>query len=134
MEERRRAKRLRAADYFKQKKKYLVQFFQVLDRLTNNPIGHLVDISTGGMMIIGKEPIKEGIILKLRIDLPEIIQESSHLSIDARCIWCRQDVNPEYYYTGFDILVISPNHAGIIEELVREIGTAESREQDTTKS
>lgn len=130
MDSKRNQKRLHVADYFKHKKKNLKQFFAVLDRASELVVGHLVDISAGGMKLLCMDEVKEGSILKLVIELPEETIGGDRLTIDARCIWCKQDSNPQYYYSGFEFLVIPPHHGEIIEHLIEEYAEQESRQPD----
>jgi hypothetical protein len=134
MEDRRRQSRLRTDDYFKHKKNLLTRFFGVIDRIDDHPVGNMIDVSSGGMMIISREPLNDGTVLKLQIRLPEKVNGKDRISVDARSVWCRQDINRDFYYIGFEFLTISPNHSGIIEELIRMYSMPESPQQDPTKT
>jgi len=123
--EKRKNQRLRAADYFDQKRTYLRQFFTVFDRINDQPVGHVVDISAGGMMMINKEPIKAGKILRLRVELPEVVKTSGRLMVEARCVWCKKEENPDCHYTGFEFMSISPEQVAIIEKLISQYAPVE---------
>lgn len=81
-------------------------------------------------MIISREPLKEGTVLKLHIKLPEKVNGKDRISVDARSVWCRQDINRDFYYIGFEFLAISPNHSGIIEQLIQTYSIPESPQKD----
>jgi len=124
--EKRKGQRMRATDYFDQKRTCLRQFFSVFDRIDGQPVGYVVDISVGGMMMIGREPIKAGTIMKMRIELPEVAEGNGRLTVDGRAIWCKKEDDPECYYTGFEFMMISPEQAGMIENLINRYAPVDS--------
>lgn len=120
MGERRRRPRWRTSFFFKTDKEYRKKYFDVVDRKTQQSIGHLVDLTPEGLGIISREHVKRGQIFVLRIDLPEQVNRVDHIQATVRCLWCEQDVNPEFYNVGFEVLSITPPYAEIIDILIQE--------------
>ncbi len=123
MPKKRKSKRLNVADYFKKNRKYFKQFFAIFDRADNRLVGHLMDISPEGMMMISREEVKKGVTQKLRIALPEKINGSGWLTIDARGVWAKKQEEPECYYTGFEFVTISSIHTEIIKNMIAKFTT-----------
>ena len=87
-----------------QPRRYLRSYLQVLDRNTQDIIGHLVNITPGGAMMISEEPISKDTSLRLRLVLPEKFEGNDALDIRSRSVWCKKDrFNPELYASGFKI-------------------------------
>ena len=114
MEERRRLKR-----------KYLAFFTRVFDHSTGILLGHLADITAEGMMIISTHPIETGQEYKLSMDLPEYFFGRDHLAFKARSVWCRPDIDPTFFNTGFQFETIMPEGIAIIEQIIQEYGIRE---------
>lgn len=109
---------MRASDYFDQNRTYLRQFFSVYDQTNDHLVGHIMDISAGGMMMISNDPIEADKILKLRIELPEVIKAGGRLMLEARCVWCKKQENPACHYSGIKFISISEEQIGMIEKLI----------------
>ncbi len=104
------------------KRKHLIYYLRVFDINTDQVIGHLVDITTEGFMIMSEEPLKIDTIYQLRIDLPEEILGSRQITFEAKSIRCEKDVNPDFCNTGFLFENINPNYFLTISQLVDQFG------------
>lgn len=109
----------------KHKRKNLLYYLPVIDRNTGGQIGHLVDITRDGMMLISKEPIEKGLMFQIRIELPAVISGHVQIEFDAESRWNTKDVNPEFFDTGFRFRDINVRTAAIIEQLISEHGFPE---------
>jgi hypothetical protein len=114
MDERRRLKR-----------RYLMFYSRIFDRKTGSLIGYLSDITTEGMMIISEDELQAGIEYRLRMDLPEDIFGVTHMDILAQCVWSRQDVNPNFYIAGFQLLGLTDSDKFIIDQIIESYGFRE---------
>ena len=85
----------------KNTRKNLLYYLGVKDKKTGEMIGRTVDISTGGIRICSRDPISRATEFNFSIDLPKAWHDEKPLSIKARALWTRKDVNPELYVTGF---------------------------------
>ena len=103
-------------------RKHLIFYLRVFDRKTDEVIGHLVDITTKGVMLISEKPLKANTIFQLRMTLPVETMGSKQLSFDAKSAWVKKDINPDFYITGFEIQSIKPNDINVIEQLIKEFG------------
>lgn len=82
---------------------YLIFYLRVFDQDTGQLLGHVVDISTLGLMLISDKPLTAGQRYRLGLDLPKDDGPNERIIIEAHSLWCRRDVNPSFYDTGFTI-------------------------------
>lgn len=106
----------------KLKRRHLVYYSRVFDRHTGELLGHLVDINAIGAMLISDKPLKVGEVHHLRMDVPEDIIGTPYLSFDARSLWCRPDINPDFFDTGFELLDMEEKTVAVIEKMIAEYG------------
>jgi hypothetical protein len=97
---------------------YLMYYLKIIDRKTNLDIGHCVNISDGGMMLISGGPIKTKTIFQLKMFLPEEIEGSRYVNFIAISKWCRNDENPDFYNTGFQWHNITPEVIQVVKHLI----------------
>ena len=99
-------------------RKHLIYYLKVMDQETDQVIGHTVNISDVGMMLISEEPIKPEHLFHLKMFLPEKIQESRYFEFSATSKWCQQDENPDFYNSGFQLDNVSTEGIQIIQRLI----------------
>ncbi len=103
-------------------RRHLIYYLKVFDRETDNLLGHLVDITEEGIMIVSETPFEEGKTLKMKMLLPREIEDKEEIEFDARSMWCRKDVNPSLYGVGFKFEYVDVLSRQIIFELIHEFG------------
>ncbi|CAN2040904.1 PilZ domain-containing protein [Candidatus Magnetomoraceae bacterium gMMP-15] len=103
-----------------QKRIHLIYYLRVFNTENDQLLGHLVDITTEGLMLISESPIKKDIDFNLRMVLPETIEGSKIIHFQAKSIWCKKDINPDFYDTGFQFTKVSSEQIEIIERLIKE--------------
>lgn len=103
-------------------RRHLIYYLRVFDIATGNLLGHLVDITTEGIMLISETPIETGLTFQLRMDLPAFVFGKPELHFEARSVWCQSDVNTDFYDTGFQLIDISEQDQHIIEQIIEEYG------------
>lgn len=87
----------------KLERKYLLFYLRVLEGSENEVLGHLVNFSSGGLMLLSDTAVAVHKKYQLRLRLPAFTCERSELVFDAFSRWCRKDVNPEFYLTGYQV-------------------------------
>lgn len=103
-------------------RRHLVFYLRVFDGMSNRVLGHVVDISTKGVMLISDQPITVSEHHLLRMRLPSSIANKDELLFNATSKWCKQDINPDFYVTGFEIQEVSEEIARYILCLVDDFG------------
>lgn len=107
-------------DKRKLKRRHLIYYLRVFNKKTDQLIGHLVDITTEGIMLISEEPIDTTAIFQLNMTLPANIEGNKQIAFKARSLWCKKDINPDFYNTGFQLINISVKGIQIIERLIHD--------------
>ena len=100
------------------KRKDLIYYLKVTDQETNQVIGHVVNISNKGLMLIGEDYINPGATFQLQMYLPEEIQGVRNYEFTATSRWCKEDEKPDFYNTGFELNNVSSEAIEIIKHLV----------------
>lgn len=88
----------------KHKRRHSIFYIKVYDKETGKIAGRLVDIATGGMMLVSEKPIKVGTVSKFKMPLPEKINDIGEISFNARSVWNDPDVNDDFFDTGFQFV------------------------------
>lgn len=82
-------------------RRHIIYYLRVIDQTTGEMIGHLVDITTIGMMLITEQPLESGKKYSLRVSLPPEFTQVEFLDVVGESVWIHKDVNPDYYAVGF---------------------------------
>lgn len=106
----------------KLKRRHLIYYLRVFDQSTGQLIGHLVDITKEGLMLISEQPLIPEKEYKFRMVLPTEILNKAEVSYTATVIWSKKDVNPDFYATGFILRDISNDDIVVIESLIHRYG------------
>lgn len=107
------------------KRHYLIYYLRVFNRETGEVLGHLVDITTKGIMIMRDSPIEVGVNYQLRIRWRNSSGRLQLADFEGVCRWCRPDVNPDFYGAGFVISAADEKHIAAIQSLIRDLGMPE---------
>ena len=103
----------------KQERYTLKDHLRVIDRATNTLLGHVVDISAGGMKLLSDMPIANRREYRLLLEISFDGGRPAKLAMTARSTWTDKDVNPGLYNTGFYFLWLSPEARLGITQLIR---------------
>ncbi len=113
-------------DRRKVKRRHLIYYLRVFDRTNGRQVGHLVDLTPEGMMVMSERPIRVGRTISLRMTLPGEGGREQTVEFDATSLWTAADVNPDFYDTGFKFEKISKRHLAQIETLIDDYGFRDS--------
>jgi hypothetical protein len=106
----------------KLKRRHLIYYLRVFNRLNDALVGHLVDITTEGVMLISEEPIEIDKDFTFRMALPTGMWGKDDIEFDAQSVWCKRDINPLFFVTGFKLSNIPAELVAIIESLIENFG------------
>jgi hypothetical protein len=104
------------------KRRYVMFYSRVYDRDTGEVLGQLVDLTTDGIMIISDKYIASDIVFHLQLELPEDISPRQFLRFDAQSVWCRQDIVPRFFDSGFKLIDVPEQDVAILERMVDTYG------------
>jgi hypothetical protein len=104
------------------KRKYLMFYTRIFDAHNGKHLGHLVDITPVGAMLISEQAMPAGQDYRLKLELSPEVAAQAYLELDARSLWCHQDVNPQFFNTGFELVAVTPESVAIIERIIEAYG------------
>lgn len=112
------------------KRHYLIYYLRVFNRDTGEVLGHLVDITTQGIMLMRDSPIEIGGFYSMRIRWRNSLGRLQLADFEGVCRWCRPDVNPDFYGAGFAITSATPEHIESIAKLIADLAMPDSSLDD----
>lgn len=112
------------------KRHYLIYYLRVFNRENGEVLGHLVDITTKGIMIMRDSPIEVGLNYSLRLRWRNGAGKLQVADFDGVCRWCRPDVNPDFYGAGFIITHAELDTIHAIQSLIIDLGMPDSDMDD----
>jgi hypothetical protein len=86
----------------------LIFYLRVFDRDTGSLLGHIIDISEGGLMLISDQPIPADHLFRLWVDVPRETGPRQRIELEACSLWSKNDINSDFYDTGFRITQLTP--------------------------
>lgn len=102
------------------KRRQLIYYLKVVDQNTGQPVGRLVDITVEGMLVVSSQPIPLDREYNLRIDLPEGLGKRPPISLQAKTLWSKPDINPDFVDTGMAFVKIAPLDLQTVLDLIAE--------------
>ena len=104
----------------KHRRATLLYYLKIYDLETEKFVGHLADISLGGLKLVSESEIIPGNDFHLRICLPEDQYCQKSFTVKARSCWSKTDINPDYYASGFYYITLSLENIRIIKNLIQQ--------------
>ncbi|WP_281647929.1 PilZ domain-containing protein [Parendozoicomonas sp. Alg238-R29] len=95
----------------------LSSYLKVYNRRTGRELGYLGNISTNGLMLITRWRMQCEAEFNMRIVLPEPMLGKKYVDFDARCQWCRPDIDAESFDSGYVVLTSTVNYDLLISAL-----------------
>ena len=92
--------------------------FMVYDRKTDKVVGYFMDISTGGLLIIGMVPFEKNAEYQFKMDFSSIVNNEPQIQFDVRCVWIDNNVDVECYISGFEFIKIGRKDIEKIRQLI----------------
>ena len=119
-----------------QERKDFSYYMRLVDNDTQDLVGHLVDISSGGFKLDSQAPIPTNKDFRLRMDLTSEVADKPAMVFVARSKWCEVDpLDPFIYNVGFQLVNISPADLEIINRMMEKYGkTASDKRIDKRRS
>lgn len=89
-------------------RRHLIRSFEMYDKPNVLSLGHLVDITTKGMMLISEKPLETDAIYQLRMHLPKEIDGGGHVDYRARALWGDESVKEDFLIQGLNWRISHP--------------------------
>lgn len=98
-------------------------YMRLVDDSTQELVGHLMDISSGGFKLDSQKPISPNKDFRLRMDLTSEVADKPTMTFVARSKWCEVDpLDPFVYNVGFQMINITPADMDIITRMMEKYG------------
>ena len=105
----------------RQKRKNCRVFMKVVNNETDQVMGHMVNLTTEGLMLTGENEIGTGITFQLKVVLPAEVKGVRELLLTAVSRWCDPDEDtPQFYNTGLKVAEVSRPEVKIIKQLMKK--------------
>jgi hypothetical protein len=102
------------------KRWHLIFYLRVFDEESAAVLGHIVDISENGMMLLSDNPIPVTKNFRVWVDVPSETGPRQRIHLEARSLWSHNDINPDFYDTGFYIKDPLPDTIHQLNQLIEE--------------
>lgn len=102
------------------KRWHLIFYLRVFDEESAAVLGHIVDISENGMMLLSDNPIPVSKDFRLWVDVPKETGPRQRIRLEARSLWSHHDINPDFHDTGFYIKDPLPKIIDQLTQLIEE--------------
>ena len=99
-------------------------YMRLVDSETQELVGHLTDISTGGFKMDSQKPIPVNQDFKFRMDLTSEVANKPSMVFLARSKWCEVDPLDHFTYNvGFQLINIAPTDLAIFNRMMEKYGS-----------
>jgi hypothetical protein len=108
----------------RQERKDFSYYMQLINYDSQELVGHLADISTGGFKMDSQKPIPPNKDYRFRLDLTSEVADKPSMVFVARSRWCQVDpLDPFCYNVGFQLIDIAPGDLEIFNRIIERYGT-----------
>ncbi|QYZ65456.1 MAG: hypothetical protein OI74_16465 [Gammaproteobacteria bacterium (ex Lamellibrachia satsuma)] len=104
------------------KRRHLIYYLRVWDTDYEQLLGHVVDISSEGLMLLSDQKIPKDKEFSMEIRLPDIEGNPQKIDFRAACRWSSNDINRSFYDSGFSFLNSAPEAIDTVRQLIKEYG------------
>jgi len=104
------------------KRQYIMFYSRIFNRQTGEIIGYLGDLTHQGMMVIAEHPLETKEQYEISMDLPEDIYAKSALNFGVQCVWCKPDLDPNFFTIGFKLLDPVQEDVRIVHLVINDYG------------
>ncbi len=103
------------------KRWHLIYYLRVFESGSEQLLGHVVDITTEGLMLISEKRIPFDREFDLRMEIPNEDGGKRNFTMKALSVWSDRDVNRSFYDTGFELVDPTPDTIEQIQMLIDEL-------------
>lgn len=115
-------------------RKNLVFYLRVYEDGDSAVLGHIVNLSSRGVMLCSTReiPVNRQFCLTMRFSLE--LGESGGLRADATSCWCRQDSDPDFFRSGFRFDSLAPSDKNHLFRVLERLSYAAFEGKDQCSS
>jgi hypothetical protein len=95
----------------------------VVNRLNEQVIGRLVNITTEGLMLVSAKPLETDTLYQVVLALPEQVNGVQEILLGMDCLWTSPaDPKADMYWSGCHIIDLSDEMFEHLSALIEEFG------------
>ncbi|HQC73209.1 MAG TPA: PilZ domain-containing protein [Candidatus Competibacteraceae bacterium] len=105
--------------------RYSANFYLCIhEQQSGELLGHIIDISLGGLKLLHQEPLATDIDQPLRVRLAAALENGLHTNIDltVRVVWSGMDDNGVDYNTGVQFTELTSQAQQALQMIIEELG------------
>jgi len=111
-----------AVEKRKRRRWELVFYLRIFDQPDGPLLGHVIDISADGLMLLSETPIELNKDFDLGLEMPSSgAKKRKKITLKAHSIWHSNDANPDLIDTGFQLINPEKSSIDAIAKLIREL-------------
>jgi hypothetical protein len=99
----------------------VTDMIEVFDVFAECPLGTLVNISSGGMMLSSAQPIPLNRIFQVTLPAPEPALDGAPITLGAESLWQRASADGRQYWTGFQLISVADQDRNRLECMLGEL-------------
>jgi hypothetical protein len=104
------------------KRRPIAQAIEVIDAMTESPMGRLGNLSQTGMLLISEKRVCEDALFQVSFALPDGSGRQRQLQIGVQHLWCEEGAVPGQAWCGFRFIDIAPADADFLRLWVEHPG------------
>jgi len=112
---------LSGIDERNQERWLLVSCLRVYDAQNRRLLGHLVNVTTEGIMLLSESPLAVDQDYRLNMAVPLGDGAVEEIELEARSVWTKADEDPHFYNTGFQITDAPDESMETISALIEKL-------------
>ena len=110
-----------SAEQRRSDRKTLSSIVPVFDAMSGERIGHIGNVSAGGLMVICQIAVGEGHLYQLNFVLPEAEEPEQEFNVGAHCLWCSEAQSTGTFWAGFHIIDATDEEFESLEDIVLQL-------------
>jgi hypothetical protein len=122
---------LSGIDERNQERWLLINHLRVFNGDNNQLLGHVVNVTTEGVLLLSEEPVAVDCEFHLKMEIPLEGKTSTEVELDARSVWSKADVDPFFYNTGFQFIHCSEKSINAISALIEKLKQLQTSKYST---
>jgi hypothetical protein len=120
-------KNRKKSDKRHESRKSFSYYMQLTNAQTQEIVGHLSDISTGGFKLDADTPLPLNKDYEFQLALTSDVARKPYMIFRARSKWCQSDpIDPMVYNVGFRLTAITPEGREIFIRVMEKYGSEKS--------
>jgi hypothetical protein len=108
------------ANHRSQPRHELNVYLEVREADSGRAVGHVVDLTTGGMRLVTTRTFAQGAAYRLLIAVDIGPAGDKTVAVDAVCTWAGRDVNPDLNAVGFRFQNLKPQDEASLARTIRQ--------------